>query len=40
VATLREVSVLIGLVLARDKPGWRLWAGAGLVVAGMVLTAW
>jgi drug/metabolite transporter (DMT)-like permease len=40
VATLREVSVLIGLSLARDKPGWRLWAGAGLVVAGMVLTAW
>ena len=42
VATLREVSVLIGLVLsrdARDRASWRLWVGAGLVVCGAVLTA-
>ena len=39
VSTLREVSVLIGIALARDKPGWRLWAGAVLVVGGMFLTA-
>lgn len=39
VSTLREVSVLIGMFLARDKPGWRLWVGAVLVVAGMLLSA-
>jgi drug/metabolite transporter (DMT)-like permease len=39
VATLREVSVLIGLVLAREKIGRRVWAGGALVVAGAVLAA-
>jgi drug/metabolite transporter (DMT)-like permease len=39
VATVREVSVLIGLALARDRPGRRAWAGALLVVAGAVLAA-
>jgi drug/metabolite transporter (DMT)-like permease len=39
VSTLREVSVLIGMYFAREKAGWRLWAGAVLVVGGMVLTA-
>lgn len=39
VATLRETSILIGLVLSRGKPGWRTWAGAGLVVIGAVLVA-
>jgi drug/metabolite transporter (DMT)-like permease len=39
VATLREVSVLLGILLARDKLGPRVWAGAALVVVGAVLTA-
>ncbi len=39
VATLREVSVLIGLLLAREQVGWRTWAGATLVVGGAVLAA-
>jgi|SRR5579884_254309 len=39
VATLREVSVLLGLVLARDKPGPRAWLGGTLVVAGAILAA-
>jgi drug/metabolite transporter (DMT)-like permease len=39
VATLREVSVLIGLLLAREKAGWRTWLGAALVVVGAVLAA-
>lgn len=39
VATLREVSVLIGLLLARRKHGWRTWLGASAVVVGAVLTA-
>ncbi len=39
VTTLREVSVLIGLVLARETIGRRVWAGAALVVLGAVLAA-
>jgi drug/metabolite transporter (DMT)-like permease len=39
VATLREVSVLIGLLLSTDRRSWRLWVGAGLVVIGALLTA-
>lgn len=39
VATLREVSVLVGLLLAREKAGWRTWVGATLVVLGAVLAA-
>ncbi len=39
VATLREVSVLLGVFLSRGQRGWRVWLGAALVVAGMVLTA-
>jgi drug/metabolite transporter (DMT)-like permease len=39
VATLREVSVLIGLLLSSDRKSWRLWIGAGLVVFGAILTA-
>ena len=40
VATLREVSVLLALLLGRDRPGQRVWIGAGLVVTGAVMTAW
>lgn len=36
VATLREVSVLVGLLLAREQVGWRVWIGAALVVSGAV----
>ena len=39
VATLREVSVLIGVLLAREQKGWRVWLGAALVVLGAILTA-
>ena len=39
VATLREVSVLIGLLLAREKPGGKAWAGALLIVAGAICVA-
>lgn len=39
VSTLREVSVLIGIMLARERPGPQVWIGAVLVVAGMVLAA-
>lgn len=39
VATLREVSVLIGVLLAREQKGWRVWLGAGLVALGAILTA-
>jgi len=39
VATLREVSVLIGVFLSGGRPSWRVWVGAALVVLGAVLTA-
>jgi drug/metabolite transporter (DMT)-like permease len=39
VSTLRETSVLIGLLLARERKGWRIWLGAALVVLGILLTA-
>ncbi len=39
VATLREVSVLIGVLLAREQKGWHVWLGAALVALGAVLTA-
>lgn len=39
VATLRELSVLLGLLLARDRPRRATWAGAALVVAGAGLAA-
>jgi drug/metabolite transporter (DMT)-like permease len=37
IATLREVSVLIGLFLTGGKHSWRIWVGASLVVAGIIL---
>lgn len=39
VATLREVSVLIGVFLSRGQRGWHIWLGAGVVVLGVILTA-
>jgi drug/metabolite transporter (DMT)-like permease len=39
VATLRELSVLLGLALTGGRHGWRIWLGAALVVAGAILTA-
>ncbi|HEX5157463.1 MAG TPA: EamA family transporter [Ktedonobacterales bacterium] len=39
VATLREVSVLIGVLLARERKGWHVWLGAALVALGAILTA-
>jgi drug/metabolite transporter (DMT)-like permease len=39
VTTLRETSVLFGILLAREHPSARTWAGAGLVVVGAVLAA-
>lgn len=39
VSTLRESSVLIGLLLARERVGRQVWAGAMLVVIGAILAA-
>ncbi|MGI8915725.1 MAG: EamA family transporter [Chloroflexota bacterium] len=39
VSTLREISVLIGVLIAREKSGTRVWLGAALVVIGAVLAA-
>jgi drug/metabolite transporter (DMT)-like permease len=39
VATLREVSVLLGILLSGERPGRRTWIGAVLVVGGAVLVA-
>ena len=37
VATLREVSVVLAVLLARERPGLVGWAGIALVVAGVAL---
>ena len=39
VATLREVSVLLGILLTRKAIGKQVWIGAGLVVLGAVFAA-
>jgi drug/metabolite transporter (DMT)-like permease len=39
VATLREISVLLAILLARDGAGRAVWVGGGLVVAGAILAA-
>lgn len=39
VSTLRETSILIGVLLARERPGRTVWLGAGMVVAGAILVA-
>jgi drug/metabolite transporter (DMT)-like permease len=37
VATLRELSILFGMLLARERPGRRVWLGGVLCVLGAVL---
>jgi drug/metabolite transporter (DMT)-like permease len=39
VAALRESSILIAIWLANERPGRRVWLGAGLIVVGIVLAA-
>ncbi|MBW3634797.1 MAG: EamA family transporter, partial [Chloroflexi bacterium] len=39
VSTLREASVLVGLMLSGERPSPALWAGAILVLIGAVLAA-
>ncbi|HZU14268.1 MAG TPA: EamA family transporter [Chloroflexota bacterium] len=39
VATIREVSVLLAILIAREKTGRQVWLGGVLVVAGAVLAA-
>jgi drug/metabolite transporter (DMT)-like permease len=39
VSTLRETSVLVGLLLARERPGRTVWLGGALVVLGAALVA-
>lgn len=38
VATLRELSILLGILIARDRPGRRVWLGGALCVLGAALT--
>jgi drug/metabolite transporter (DMT)-like permease len=38
VATLRELSILFGILLARERAGWQVWLGGALCVAGAALT--
>lgn len=40
VSTLRESSVLIGILLSRERPAPMVWVGAGMVLAGALLAAW
>jgi drug/metabolite transporter (DMT)-like permease len=37
VATLRELSILFAILLARDRPGRRVWLGGMLCVMGAAL---
>lgn len=39
VSTLREASVLVGLILSGERPSQAVWAGATLVLAGALLAA-
>lgn len=37
VATLRELSILTGILIARERPGWRVWLGGACCVLGATL---
>lgn len=39
VSTLRESSVLVGILISGDRPPKAIWAGAGFVLAGALLAA-
>jgi drug/metabolite transporter (DMT)-like permease len=39
VSTLRESSVLVGILISGEQPPKAIWAGAGLVLAGALLAA-
>lgn len=39
VSTLRESSVLVGILISGERPPKSIWAGAGLVLAGALLAA-
>jgi drug/metabolite transporter (DMT)-like permease len=38
VATLRELSILLGILMSGERPGWRVWVGGSLCVIGAALT--
>jgi drug/metabolite transporter (DMT)-like permease len=38
VATLRELSILLGILMAKERPGGRVWLGGALCVLGAALT--
>ena len=38
VATIRELSILLGILMAGDRPGKRVWLGGTLCVLGAALT--
>ena len=38
VATLRDLSILLGILIAEDRPGKRVWLGGTLCVLGAALT--
>jgi drug/metabolite transporter (DMT)-like permease len=38
VATLRELSILLGILMSGERPGWRVWLGGSLCVLGAALT--
>ncbi|MFW6009767.1 MAG: EamA family transporter [Actinomycetota bacterium] len=40
VATVRELSVVLALIVARERQGWLTWTGALLCVGGAALAVW
>jgi drug/metabolite transporter (DMT)-like permease len=38
VAALRELSILLGILMARERSGMRVWLGGALCVLGAALT--
>lgn len=39
VSTLREISILVGMIMSRQPFGWATWIGATFVVSGALLAA-